>query len=264
MPETTDRLDLPVPVDEDAADVPHDLVALANRLDAIAAIYDQGTLAARPAAGIRGRLYFETDTGQVSLDNGSAWVTLPTAADQRFVSIGDLKFSARKIEHEGWIIANGRALTVGQYPQLREQLLADGSPFSVSGSNPLIPDLRGRSPVGAGSGIPGLDGSYAHGQKLGEETVPLSIAQLPAHNHGGATAAGGAHAHSYSYTGGVGGYVNVEIGAVPHAYHTILAGTTGSAAAHAHGISSQGSGQEHENRPPLLVANWFVFAGPPA
>lgn len=45
-------------------------------LDLLTALDAQGTLAARPAAGIRGRYYYATDTGILSRDTGAAWVSV--------------------------------------------------------------------------------------------------------------------------------------------------------------------------------------------
>lgn len=44
----------------------------------LAAIDRQGTLAARPAAGVRGTYYSASDTGQLFRDNGATWVEVPT------------------------------------------------------------------------------------------------------------------------------------------------------------------------------------------
>lgn len=46
------------------------------RVDALFAMYDSGTLAARPAAGLRGRFYLATDQTpeQVFFDDGTAWI----------------------------------------------------------------------------------------------------------------------------------------------------------------------------------------------
>ncbi len=48
-------------------------------LDTFAAIDFQGTLGARPAAGVAGRYYYATDNGRVYRDNGSVWVTVTQA-----------------------------------------------------------------------------------------------------------------------------------------------------------------------------------------
>jgi hypothetical protein len=49
------------------------------KLELLAAIDVQGTHAARPASGTRGRYYYETDTGFLCRDTGSAWVVINPA-----------------------------------------------------------------------------------------------------------------------------------------------------------------------------------------
>lgn len=44
-----------------------------SKLETLAAVDLQGTRAARPAAGIRGRYYFATDSGLLYRDNGTGW-----------------------------------------------------------------------------------------------------------------------------------------------------------------------------------------------
>ena len=220
----TPRFGLPYPDQAENADVPADFQALAERVETI----------------------------------------LPGVAHD----IGDLKFSARTTEHGAWIIANGRALPPGNYPQLRAAILADGSPFGSSGADPIIPDMRGRAPVGANiaAGVPGIGSGYPHGLKFGVEQVTLAIAQVPSHNHGGATGAADRsldHTHGYTYPSQ--GFMQVQGGSVGSHYHFNSAVNTGGmdrSIDHLHGISAQGGGQSHENRMPMQVATWFVYAGP--
>jgi hypothetical protein len=73
MPSTA-RLALPYPASTDTADVPRDMAALANALDTNVSYDAQGTLSARPAAGLRGRYYYATDIGVLSRDTGTGWV----------------------------------------------------------------------------------------------------------------------------------------------------------------------------------------------
>lgn len=80
MPATTSRLALPYPVSTDPADVPADLLALANKLDPLAAVFAQGTLAARPAAAVPGRLYYDTTTPALWYDTGTAWAATAGAS----------------------------------------------------------------------------------------------------------------------------------------------------------------------------------------
>jgi hypothetical protein len=79
----TSRLGLVGPDGNDPAASGDDRIrALMDRLDLVAARDDQGTLANRPAAGIRGRYYFATDdttissSGSLYRDTGTIWVVV--------------------------------------------------------------------------------------------------------------------------------------------------------------------------------------------
>jgi hypothetical protein len=62
------------------SDIDAGFQALAEDIDANMAGYSSGTQAARPAAGVAGRLYRSTDlVGGVALDNGSAWQSIGVA-----------------------------------------------------------------------------------------------------------------------------------------------------------------------------------------
>lgn len=64
-----------------------------EQLENLVAIDLQGTLAARPAAGIRGRYYYATDNGIVYRDNGATWTSTvaagPIAGDTTTQAFGD-------------------------------------------------------------------------------------------------------------------------------------------------------------------------------
>jgi hypothetical protein len=69
-----------------------------------AAVVSAGQESARPSAGIAGRLWFSTDTGTLSRDNGSTW------DDIAFVNHADLTIGADP--HTAYVLATGtRALT---------------------------------------------------------------------------------------------------------------------------------------------------------
>jgi len=55
--------------------------AIANALDNAAIDLAEGTLAARPAASIRGRWYYATDVGILYRDSGSTWRAVSVGAD---------------------------------------------------------------------------------------------------------------------------------------------------------------------------------------
>ena len=73
MPAATTRAGMPYPVPDDTVDVPRDVKAVADKLETDMAIDAQGTIAARPAAGKRGRYYWATDQGVAYRDDGTAW-----------------------------------------------------------------------------------------------------------------------------------------------------------------------------------------------
>ncbi|MFC4348626.1 phage tail protein [Kordiimonas lipolytica] len=75
-----------------------------------------------------------------------------------------------------------------------------GTAFGGDGRSTFgLPELRGRVPMGWGTG-PGLP-PYTMGQKVGTETVTLNATHLPSHTH----------AHSYAGGGGGTNIVQVEV-----------------------------------------------------
>lgn len=78
----------------------------------------------------------------------------------------------------GWVEADGRQLSIGQYSALYSLF---GTAFGSGGGTFAVPDLRGRVPQGVGQG-PGLQ-NYALGQALGAESLTLTGSYLPQHTH---------------------------------------------------------------------------------
>jgi microcystin-dependent protein len=134
-----------------------------------------------------------------------------------------------------------------------------GSPGSIpagwalcDGSNGT-PDLSGRFIVGYDS----LDTDYdTIGEAGGEATHVLTTAEMPSHDHGGATLANGAHSHSIKYYTGSGS--NNAVDRRRTSSGAWMGGTTNSTGNHTHSISSEGGGQAHENRPPYFVVAYII------
>jgi microcystin-dependent protein len=105
----------------------------------------------------------------------------------------------------GWLICDGGTFSATAYPQLAQVL---GSTYgTISGDNYRLPDLRGRTPIGAGTGRNVADSANLTARTLGAkisdaETVTLTSAQsgVPAHSHpntlSGSTAAASGHTHN--------------------------------------------------------------------
>lgn len=144
------------------------------------------------------------------------------------------------------------------------------------------PDLQGKFILGASSARPAGSGG-------GAETVPLSVAHMPTHSHGGGTGAMSAnnthfhngrtgedspdHTHLLNRTtwqSGAQGEVQVYQTRIENAF-SVQDGTTGANTRHAHdfgtntvdlqhshGITAEGSGVAHENMPPYWALVYIM------
>lgn len=93
--------------------------------------------------------------------------------------IGEITMFAGNFAPRGWAFCNGQLLPIAQNQALFSIL---GTTYGGDGRTTFaLPDLRGRVPVHAGQG-PGLS-TYPLGSSGGSETVTLTNAQMPNHNH---------------------------------------------------------------------------------
>lgn len=88
--------------------------------------------------------------------------------------LGEIKLFPVSTPPAGWIACDGSTLLAADYPDLSALL---GSKYGPSnGTIFYLPDLRSRTPVGAG-------GAYGTGMTGGVEAVPLLVHQIPSHSH---------------------------------------------------------------------------------
>lgn len=93
--------------------------------------------------------------------------------------IGEICLFSIVYTPQGWADCDGQILPVSQYSTLFNLL---GFTYGGNGKDTFaLPDLRGRAVLGAGGG-PGLS-KRDPGEVVGAETVPLSVSNLPPHNH---------------------------------------------------------------------------------
>lgn len=193
-----------------------------------------------------------------------------------------------------WVAAAGNSGTVVQWPGgtlPAYMVLCDGSTLAVNATNAYaisvlgstwgasgqLPDNRGRTPICSGTGS-GLTARTLGQQSIGEETHILSIAELPAHDHGGgshshsgSTDSGGSHQHNTGVNRrAANGADSAPFGAgsfTPGELQSMSASGSGgqltdSGGTHSHSlsisssgaiISSQGSGTAHNTMPPAIV-----------
>lgn len=187
----------------------------------------------------------------------------------------------------GWLICDGSAVSRATYPQLFANIgTTHGAGDGSTTFN--LPDCRGKQTVGKHS-----SGTFVTlGATGGAETSTLGIANMPPHNHGGATGTGTTgtdspdHGHSVNDPGHFHANLNswVDDSALTNGSHQWgTAGSTvhvstnlvdsrttgisvgGATARHAHSvpalsIPSQGSGTAFNTTDPYIVLNKIIRA----
>ena len=114
--------------------------------------------------------------------------------------IGDYKTSVKDADQGDWLLADGRAISRTSRANLFDEI---GTTFGIGdGSTTFnLPDARGRALLSENnSSLPnGKDSGLATrtiGDVAGAETHVLTIAEMPAHDHGAGTYTGGGGSHS--------------------------------------------------------------------
>jgi len=93
--------------------------------------------------------------------------------------LGEIRAVGFDYAPRGWALCDGSLLSIAPNAALYELL---GTKFGGNGTTTFgLPDLRGRNPVGIGSG-PGLNPIFM-GDKLGQEVVTIQPSQMPTHTH---------------------------------------------------------------------------------
>ncbi|MBX3381099.1 MAG: phage tail protein [Phycisphaeraceae bacterium] len=161
--------------------------------------------------------------------------------------IGEIITSAINFAPREFLPCDGRLLSISTNTALFSLL---GTNFGGNGSTTFgLPDLRGRAVVAMGQG-PGLTGRSI-GSTFGQETVPLTAAQLPAHTHTlvASSQAGTAASPVGNYFGasasGQSAAAPLSAAPDPHYASTAMLGNAG-------------SGQPHENVQPSLVIGYYI------
>lgn len=134
----------------------------------------------------------------------------------------------------GWLLCNAASVLRATYPAL---FAAIGTTFgAVDGAHFTLPDLRGRVPLGVGTGDAADATAHVLGQKAGTETHTLTTGQIPTHSHGPGT-----------------GTDFIEDGG--NDYASTAAGTDW---AKSSASASAGGGGSHPNMQPYLAINFII------
>lgn len=146
---------------------------------------------------------------------------------------------------KGWASCDGQVMPASQNTALFSLL---GATYGGNGTtNFCLPDLRGRAPLQSGQG-PGLRHREL-GEAGGSETVTLTEAQMPAHNHRmyGSIEEGtqGTLGAGVTLAGSVGGTLYSPASG---SMSTLGAGT----------LAAAGGGQPHNNMQPYLTTRFCI------
>jgi microcystin-dependent protein len=166
----------------------------------------------------------------------------PSALAQSTPYLGQIMIVPYNFAPIGWETCDGQILSISQNTALFALL---GTTYGGDGVTTFaLPDLRGRVPIGMGQG-PGLS-SYVEGETGGEETVTLTLSQIPSHVHvplGSTTVAN---------TGSPAG----ANWAMPRVllYSSGAPNVAMSSAA----LGNTGGGQPHDNMKPYLVMTYII------
>jgi microcystin-dependent protein len=146
----------------------------------------------------------------------------------------------------GWVLCNGQLLPIQDYQVLYTLL---GTTFGGNGQTTFgVPDLRGRSPLGQGTGT-GLPPAVL-GQLAGTESVTLTSPQIAAHSHPMlASSATGTLSTPAATTV----LANQAAGAISM-YGTVVPSVSLASTA----IGAAGSNLPHENRQPFNTVNYII------
>lgn len=157
--------------------------------------------------------------------------------------VGEVRMFPATFVPGDWVPCDGRLLSIAEHDTLFSLI---GTTYGGDGvSTFAVPDLRGRTPLGAGAGG-GLTPRVL-GERGGSETHTLTTVQMPAHQH--TLMASGALATATSPAGGVSAVA---------ADTTPYASPQGTATLAPAALGAVGGGQPHENRSPVLAVHFGI------
>lgn len=154
--------------------------------------------------------------------------------------VGEIRMFAGNFAPAGWMTCEGQLLPISEYEVLFQLI---GTIYGGDGQNTFaLPDLRGRVPIHQ---------SMANqiGASFGNESVTLTINQIPTHTH-------------VPVANGSGSSTPIPVGSVPGRNPSADQYTTddsvGFVNMHPNMVQPVGGNQPHENMMPFLCVNFII------
>lgn len=155
--------------------------------------------------------------------------------------LGEIKLVPYTFSPAGFAFCDGRLVSISQNTALFSLI---GTTYGGDGVNTFaLPDLRGRVPLHQGTG--GDGNPYVIGQVGGIETVTLSTAQLPSHQHTAACNSGSSNSSNTPARG-------VWLNWAEDQYTSTAPGATMTA------LPNAGGSQPHDNMLPFQAINYVI------
>lgn len=140
----------------------------------------------------------------------------------------------------GWAFCDGQILPINQNQSLYSLL---GTTYGGDGRTSFaLPELRGRTPIHTGASTGGTN--HTLGQGSGQETVTLTVNEIPNHSH----AINASNADSDAPVPN-----NTSLGSFNNGYNS-----GDNLIALNNGIQNNGGGQAHNNMQPTLAVNFCI------
>lgn len=178
-----------------------------------------------------------------------AWITPASAGPEPY--IGEISIYAFNFAPRDWANCDGQLLPISQNTALFSLL---GTTYGGDGRTTFaLPDLRGRVAIHTGHG-PGLS-NRLQGSRGGQESVNLSVVQIPSHNH---TSTATVHATDNSGDADTPSNNVWAKKARDDDYSSAAPDVNMQAGAVTVTIGNTGGNQAHENMPPFLTLRYCI------
>ncbi|HJK09112.1 MAG TPA: tail fiber protein [Methanocorpusculum sp.] len=225
-----------------------------------------GTPASSPAAPAltRTNYIYELSLAQVYVGVGATYISTSNITDERRnasycgytraryggVPPGSITSYAGNTVPSGWLLGAGSTLNKNDYPEL---FSAIGYIYGGSGESFMIPSLVGRMPLGKSE-------SHPLAETGGSETVTLTTAQMPSHNHSVSVSILENGEHSHTIRSGTGSGSNTK--ALTTIYNITENSSVAPSGNHTHSTSISeslvGNNNAHPNMPPYISLNMII------